>query len=94
MKLLGRLSRLPLKKAPRLQGTRRLGGTRPVRYQRGRSRAAKRSLALEKLPERSLLRLVPTMLLLQHVKTPCCTQLRRTGTRRTEPFVLQGLLWP
>ena len=28
------------------------------------------SHALEKLPERSLLRLVPTMLLLQHVKTP------------------------
>ena len=94
MKLLGRLNRLPLKKAPWLQGARPLGGTRPVRNQHGRSRAAKRSLALEKLPERSLLRLVPTTLLLQHVKTPRCTQLRRTGTRKTEPFVLQGLLWP
>ena len=92
MKLLGRLSRLLLKKAPWPQGARPLGGTRPVRNQRGRSRAAKRSLALEKLPERSLLRLVPTTLLLQHVKTPRCTQLRHTGTRRTEPFVHQGLL--
>ena len=73
MKLLGRLSRLPLKKAPWLQGARPLGGTRPVRNQRGRSRAVKRSHALEKLPERSLLRLVPTTLLLQHVKTPRCT---------------------
>ena len=94
MKLLGRLSRLPLKKAPWLQGARPLGGTRPVRNQPGRSRAAKRSLALEKLPERSLLRLVPTTLLLQHVKTPRCTQLWRMGTHKTEPFVLQGLLWP
>ena len=88
MKLLGRLSRLPLKKAPWLQGARPLGGTRPVRNQRGRSRAAEMSHALDKLPERSLLRLVPTTLLLQHVKTPRCTQLRCTGTRRTEPFVL------
>ena len=84
MKLLGRLSRLPLKKAPWLQGVRPLGGTRPVRNQRDRSRATKRSRALEKLPERSLLRLIPTTLLLQHVKTPRCTQLRRTGTRRTK----------
>ena len=92
MKLLGRLSRLPLKKAPWLQGVRPLGGSRPVRNQRGRSRVAKRFLALEKLPERSLLQLLPSMLLLQHVKTPRCTQLRHTGTRRTEPFVHQGLL--
>ena len=94
MKLLGRLSRLPLKKAPWLQGVRPLGGTRPVRNQRGRSRAAERSLTLLKLPERSLLRPVPTTLLLQHVKTPRCTQLRRTGARKTEHFVPQGLLWP
>ena len=94
MKLRGRLSRLPLKKAPWLQGAWPLGGTRPVRNQRGRSRAAKRSLALEKLPERSLLRLVRTTLPLQHVKTPRCTQLQRTGTLKTGPFVLQGLLWP
>ena len=94
MKLLGRLSRLPLKKAPWPQGAHPLGGTRSVRRHHGKSKAAKKSLAREKLPERSLLRLVPTTFLLQHVKTPRCTQLRHTGTRKTEPFVLQGLLWP
>ena len=73
MKLLGCLSHLHLKKAPWPQGARLLGGTRSARHQRGKSRAAKKSLALEKLPKRSLLRLVPTMLLLQHVKTPRCT---------------------
>ena len=91
MKLLGRLSRLPLKKAPWLQGAWPLGGTRPVRNQLGRSRAAKRSLALEKLPECSLLQLVPTTLLLRHIKTPRCSQLQRMGTRRTKLFVTQGL---
>ena len=73
MKLLGRLNRLLLKKAPWPQGARPLGGTRSVRRQRGKSRAAKKSLARMKLPKRSLLRLVPTMLLLPHVKTPHCT---------------------
>ena len=87
-----RLHHLCPKTAPWSQGARPLGGTSPARNQRGRSRAAKRSHALEELPERSLLRLVPTTLLLQHVKTPRCTQLRRTRTRKTEPFVLQGLL--
>ena len=83
MKLLGRLSHLPLKKAPWLQGAWPLGGTRPVRNQRSRSRAAKRSHALEKLLERSLL---------QHVKTLRCLQPRCMGTRRTKLFVAQGLL--
>ena len=85
MKLLGRLSFLPLKKAPWPQGARPLGGTRSVRRQHGKSRAAKKSLALEKLPERSLL---------QHVKTLRCSQLQRMGTHRTKLFVTQGLPWP
>ena len=66
MKLLGRLSRLLLKKAPWPQGARPLGRTRSARRQRGKSRAAKKSLADEKLPECSLL---------QHVKTQRCPQL-------------------
>ena len=85
MKLLGRLSRLPLKKAPWPQGARPLGGTRSVRRLRGKSRAAKKSLALDKLPECSLL---------QHVKTLRCPQTRRMGTRRTKLSSAQGPLWP
>ena len=85
MKLLGRLSRLLLKKAPWPQGARPLGGTRSARRQRGKSRAAKKSLAHEKLPGRSPL---------QHVKTLCCPQPRRMGTRRTKLSVAQGPLWP
>ena len=69
-KLRGRPSRLLLKKAPWLQGAWPLGGTRSVRCQRGKSRAAKKSLARKKLPGRSLLQHVATMLLLPHVKTP------------------------
>ena len=75
MKLLGRLSCLHLKKAPWPQGARPLGRTRSARRQRGKSRAAKKSLALEKLPECSLV---------QHIKTLPCPQPRRMGTRRTK----------
>ena len=94
MKLRGRLSRLPLKKVPWPQGAWPLGGTRSVRRHRGKSRAAKKSLAREKLPERSLLWLVATTFLLQHVKTPHCSQLQRVGTHRTKLFTTQGLPWP
>ena len=69
------LCRLPLKKVPWLQGAWPLGGTRSLRCQRGKRRAAKKSLAPKKLPECSLLRPVTTMLLFQHAKTPCCFQL-------------------
>ena len=93
-KLRRRPGRLLHKKAPWLQGAWPLGGTRSVRCERGKSRAAKKSLALEKLPKRSLLRLVATTLLLQHVKTSRCSQLQRMGTRRTKLFVIQGLPWP
>ena len=65
MKLLGRLSRLLLKEAPWPQGARPLGGTRSARRQRGKSRAAKKSLAHEKLPERSPLQHVKTLRYLQ-----------------------------
>ena len=74
MKLLERLSLLLLKKVPWLQGASPLGGTRSVRCQRGKSRAAKKSLARKKLPRRSLL---------QHVKTPRCSQLLPVGTCKT-----------
>ena len=55
MKLRGCLSHIPLKKAPWPQGAWPLGGTRSVRRQRGKSRAAKKSLACKKVPGRSLL---------------------------------------
>ena len=83
MKLLGRLSRLPLKKAPWPQGAWPLDGTHPVRRQRSKSGAAKRSLTPKKLPECSLLRPVATKLLFQHAKTPRCSQLQHMGTRKT-----------
>ena len=73
MKLWGRPSRLLLSKAPWLQGAWPLGGTRSVRCWRGKSRAAKKSLARKKLPGRSLLQHVATRLLLPHVKTPRCS---------------------
>ena len=94
MKLRGRLSRLPLKKAPWPQGARPLGGTCSVRRQRGKSRAAKKSLSCKKLPGRSLLQHVATMLLLPRVKTPRCSQLQRVGTCKTKLPVTQGLPWP
>ena len=72
-KLRRRPGRLLLKKAPWLQGARPLGGTRSVRCQRSKSRAAKKSLARKKLPGRSLLQHVATMLLLPRVKTPRCS---------------------
>ena len=55
MKLRRRPGRLLLKKAPWLQGEWPLGRTRSVRCQRGKSRAAKKSLARKKLPGCSLL---------------------------------------
>ena len=67
--------RLPLKKVPWPKGAWLLGGTRSVRRQRGMSRAARKSLARKKLPGRSLLQHVATMLLLPRVKTPRCSQL-------------------
>ena len=76
-KLRRRPGRLLLKKAPWLQGAWPLGGTRSVRCQRGKSRAAKESLARKKLPGRSLLQHVATMLLLPHVGT-CKTRLSVT----------------
>ena len=76
-KLRGRLSRLLLKKAPWLQGAWPLGGTRSVRCQRGKSRAAKKSLARKKLPGRSLLQHVATIPLLQRVGT-CKTRISVT----------------
>ena len=90
MKLRRRPGRLLLRKAPWLQGAWPLGGTRSVRCQRGKSRAAKKSLARKKLPGRSLLQHVATMLLLPHVKT----QLQRVGTCKTKLSVTQGLPWP
>ena len=63
----------PPQEGARLQGARPLGGTRSVRCQRGKSRAAKKSLARKKLPGRSLLQHVATMLLLPRVKTPRCS---------------------
>ena len=71
-----------------------LGGTRSIRRQRGKSRAAKKSLACKKLPGRSLLQHVATMFLLPHVKTPRCSQLQRVGTCKTKLSVTQGLPWP
>ena len=50
MKLLGRLSRLPLKKAPWRQGTRPLGVTHHVRRPRGEKEAITKSLGLKKAP--------------------------------------------
>ena len=91
MKLRGRPSRLLLKKAPWPQGVWPLDGIRPVRRQCGKSRAAKKSLVRKKLPECSLLRLVPTTLPLPRVKTLRCSQLQRMGTCRTKLFVSQGL---
>ena len=69
MKLRRHPGRLLLRTAPWLQGAWPLGGTRSVRCQRGKSRAAKNSLARKKLPGCSLLQHVATMLLLPHVKT-------------------------
>ena len=54
-KLRRRPGLLLLKKAPWIQGAWPLGGTRSVRRQRGKNRAAKKSLACQKLPGRSLL---------------------------------------
>ena len=65
------------KKAPWLQGAWPLGGTRTVRCQRGKSRAAKKSLARKKLPGRSLLQHVATIPPLQRVGT-CKTRLSVT----------------
>ena len=90
MKLLGRLSRLLLKKVPWPQGARPLGGTRSVRRQRSKSRAVKKSLARKKLHGRSLLQHVVTMLLLPRVKTPRCSQLQRVGTCKTKLSVKIG----
>ena len=73
MKLRGRLSCLPLKKAPWPQGAWPLGGTRSIRRQRSKSGAAKRFLTPKKLPECSLLRPIATTLLFQHAKTPRCS---------------------
>ena len=89
-KLWRRPCRLLLRKAPCLQGAWPLGGTRSVRFQRGKTRAVKKSLARKKLPGRSLLQHVATMLLLPHVKT----QLQRMGTCKTKLSVTQGLPWP
>ena len=83
MKLQRCPGRLLLRKAPWLQGAWPLGGTRSVRRQRSKSRAVKKSLARKKLPERSLLQHVATMLLLPRVKTPRCSQLQREGTCKT-----------
>ena len=94
MKLRRRPGRLLLRKAPWLQGAWPLGGTRSVRRQRSKSRAVKKSLARKKLPGRSLLQHVATMLLLPHAKTPRCSQLQRVGTCKTKLFVTQGLPWP
>ena len=93
-KLRRRPGRLLLKKAPWLQGAWPLGETRSIRCQRGKSRAAKKSLARKKLPGRSLLQHVATMLLLPRVKTPHCSQLQRMGTCKTKFPVIQGLPWP
>ena len=54
-KLRRRPGRLLHKKAPWLQGAWPLGGTRSVRCQRSKSRAARKSLARKKLHGRSLL---------------------------------------
>ena len=94
MKLRGRLSRLPLKKAPWPQGAWPLGRTHSVRRQRSKSGVAKRSRAPKKLPECSLPRSVATTLLFQHAKTPRCSQQQHMGTRKTKLFVTKGLLWP
>ena len=94
MKLLGRLSRLHLKKAPWPQGARPLGGTRSVRCLRGKSRAVKKSLARKKLPGRSLLRHAATLLRLRHAKTPRCSLLQRVGTLKIELSTSRSLPWP
>ena len=94
MKLRWCPGRLLLRKAPWLQGAWPLGGTHSVSWQRGKSRAAKKSLARKKLPGRSLLQHVATMLLLPHAKTPRCSQLQRVGTCKTKLPVIQGLPWP
>ena len=78
-----RPGRLLLKKTPWLQGAWPLGGTRSVRCQHSKNRAAKKSLARQKLPGRSLLQHVATILLLQHV-----------GTCKTRLSVTQGRPWP
>ena len=77
MKLRRHPGRLLLRTAPWLQGAWPLGGTRSVRCQRGKSRAAKKSLARKKLPGRSLLQHVATIPLLQRVGT-CKTRLSVT----------------
>ena len=71
-----------------------LGGTRFVRCQRSKNRAAKKSLARKKLPGHSLLQHVATMLLLPRVKTPRCSQLQRVGTCKTKFPIIHGLPWP
>ena len=83
MKLRRRPGRLLLRKAPWLQGAWPLGGTRSVRCQRSKNGAAKKSLARQKLPGRSLLQHVATIPLLQ-----------RVGTCNTRLSVTQGLPWP
>ena len=93
-KIRGRLSRLPLKKAPWPQGAWPLGGIRSVRRQRSKSGAAKRFLTPKKLPKCSLLWPVATTLLFQHAKTPRYSQLQRMGTRMTKLFITKGLPWP
>ena len=85
MKLRGRLSRLPLKKAPWPQGAWPLGGTHSVRCQCSKSGVAKRSLAPKKLPECSLLQSVATTLPFQHAKTPRCSKRRRMVIPRNKP---------
>ena len=72
MKLLGRLSRLLLKKAPWPQGTRPLDETHRVQHPRSKKGAAKRSLALKKSLACSQRQHAMTAFLLQHAKTPCC----------------------
>ena len=83
-----RLRHLPIKTSPSHQGARPDGVTCRSGRPRVKKKAARRYIGHKKVLQRSLLRLVPTTLLLQHVKTPHCTQLRCTGTHRTEPFVL------
>ena len=59
-------------------------GRNPLRQVPARQeQSCQEALARKKLPGRSLLQHVATMLLLPRVKTPRCSQLQRMGTCKT-----------
>ena len=85
MKLRGRLSRLPLKKAPWPQGARPLDETHRVQRPRNKIEAAKKSPDLKKVLTCSQRRRAKIASLHLHAKTLRCSKRRRVVIPRNKP---------